>query len=148
MADTVSPSRRSQIMAGIGQRHTQPELAVRHLAHALGLRFRLHRRDLPGSPDLVFPKLRLALFVHGCFWHHHEGCRRAAVPKTREEYWKTKFKKNAERDLRNLHDLEERGWRAAVIWECELRAPASVLKRLEELTGWRSDTTTTDDRHA
>ncbi len=91
MVDTLDPRRRSELMAKIGSAHTAPEMAVRRAAHAAGLRFRLHRRDLPGRPDLVFPKLKTVVFVHGCFWHRHEGCVDASTPKTRVEFWAAKF---------------------------------------------------------
>ncbi len=129
MTDIVSPERRSEIMARIRDRDTGPELRVRRAAHAMGLRFRLHRRDLPGSPDLVFPKYRTALFVHGCFWHRHEGCPRAYVPKSRMEFWNRKFAANVERDRRVSEALRKLGWRPVVIWECETE-DRSALKRI------------------
>lgn len=106
-------------MARISCKGTKPELTVRKLAHSLGYRFRLHRRDLPGSPDLVFPGRKLVLFVHGCFWHRHEGCRFAYTPKSNVEFWQTKFKNNVARDERAERELERLGWRVATLWECE-----------------------------
>jgi DNA mismatch endonuclease, patch repair protein len=100
---------------------TRAELTVRRIAHALGYRFRIHRRDLPGTPDLVFPSRRVVLFVNGCFWHRHEGCRRAARPKTRTAFWEDKFRRTLERDRRVNAALAGLGWRTAVIWECETR---------------------------
>lgn len=123
MADTVSQEQRSATMARVRNKNTQPELRVRSAAHALGLRFRLYRRDLPGTPDLVFPKYKVALFVHGCFWHRHEGCPRATMPKTRVDYWQAKFHRNVERDARHAADLLALGWKPAVIWECETTDP-------------------------
>jgi DNA mismatch endonuclease (patch repair protein) len=110
---------RSRLMARVRGADTKPEIAVRRAAHALGYRFRLHRRDLPGSPDLVFPKLRKIIFVHGCFWHRHSGCKRTTAPKTRSAFWEEKFARNVERDRRNIADLQARGWACEIIWECE-----------------------------
>ncbi|MQW55260.1 very short patch repair endonuclease [Sinorhizobium meliloti] len=131
--DIVSPARRSQIMARIAGKGTKPEVAVRRIAHGLGYRFRLHRRDLPGSPDLVFPSRRLALFVHGCFWHRHPGCRLAYNPKSNVDFWQAKFKGNLARDARALEELEGLGWRVAMIWECETRDFDSLCVRLKEI---------------
>lgn len=117
--DIVNARRRSAMMARIGPKDTAPELAVRRLAHKLGFRFRLHRRDLPGRPDLVFSRLHLALFVHGCFWHQHSGCKNCARPKTRVTFWDAKLQGNVARDHRNLAALAALGWRTGVIWECE-----------------------------
>lgn len=108
-------------MSRIGSVNTTPELIVRKLAHHLGLRYRLHRRDLPGTPDLVFPKRRTALFVHGCFWHQHQGCSRARTPITRTEYWGPKLTRNVERDKEAKVRLESLGWRVIEVWECETR---------------------------
>ena len=122
--DSITPERRSALMARIRGRNTAPELAVRRLAHALGCRFRLHRRDLPGTPDLVFPRLKKAVLVHGCFWHGHPdpGCRNAVLPKTRQEWWRIKLLANAARDARNLDRLSAMGWQVLVLWECEIRS--------------------------
>lgn len=107
------------MMARIRGRNTKPEMFVRRAAHRLGYRFRLHRRDLPGSPDLVFPGRKKIVFVHGCFWHSHEGCRFAYKPKTNVEFWETKLRKNRERDIRVKGELECMAWGVLVIWECE-----------------------------
>ena len=117
-------------MARIRGSDTAPELAVRRIAHRRGLRFRLHRKDLPGRPDLVFPKHRLAVFVHGCFWHRHEGCRHATTPKSRVVFWTEKFTMNIARDARQEAALKELGWRVLVIWECETRNEAAVERKL------------------
>lgn len=117
--DIVSPSRRSQMMGRIRSKDTVPELIVRRIAHRLGYRFRLHRRDLPGSPDLVFVSRKKAVFVHGCFWHRHCGCRLAYVPKSNTHFWNTKFSKNLDRDIRVKEELERMGWSVVVIWQCE-----------------------------
>lgn len=131
MADIVDSKRRSELMAGIRGQDTAPELAVRRIAHGLGLRFRLHRKDLPGRPDLVFPKHRLAVFVHGCFWHCHPGCRISHVPKTRTEYWTQKFARNVDRDRRNEDALKDLGWRVLVVWECEVADKEAVARKLQ-----------------
>lgn len=110
---------RSALMGRVPGKNTKPELVVRREVHALGYRFRLHRNDLPGTPDLVFPRLRKVLFVHGCFWHRHEGCSRTTTPKTRAAYWQEKFERNVQRDRRNVAMLEALGWKVLVIWECE-----------------------------
>jgi DNA mismatch endonuclease (patch repair protein) len=130
--DVVSPETRSRMMSGIRGKNTLPELAVRSAAHRLGLRFRLHRRDLPGRPDLIFPKYRTALFVHGCFWHRHD-CGLAATPKTRPNFWAEKFERNVERDGRNQRLLEGLGWRVVVIWECETVSEDQLYARLRRL---------------
>ncbi len=117
--DRLTPERRSWLMSRVRARDTSTEMRVRRAAHAMGLRFRLHRRDLPGTPDLVFPKHRLAMFVHGCFWHRHPGCKKATTPKSRVRYWQSKFERNVERDRRAVAELEAIDWRVAVIWECE-----------------------------
>lgn len=119
MADRLSPERRSWLMSRVKSRDTGPEIRVRKAAHAMGLRFRLHRKDLPGSPDLVFPGRKVAMFVHGCFWHRHEGCKKATDPKSRTEFWQEKFARNVARDRQNIFDIEALGWRVLVIWQCE-----------------------------
>ncbi|HCS52202.1 MAG TPA: very short patch repair endonuclease [Planctomycetaceae bacterium] len=127
--DTVSPETRSRIMAAVPQKHTKPEILVRKICHALGRRFRLHRRDLPGSPDLVFPKDRKAIFVHGCFWHRH-GCRLTTTPKSNAEFWQEKFDRNRERDLQANVDLQYDGWEVLVIWQCETKDSELLVERL------------------
>jgi DNA mismatch endonuclease (patch repair protein) len=119
-------------MSGIRGRDTKPELAVRRAAHALGARFRLHRRDLPGTPDLIFPSRRKVILVHGCFWHQHPGCRLAAQPKSRPEYWLPKLARNVERDAQTLRRLEEARWDPLVIWECETKDRAKLESILLE----------------
>ena len=117
--DIVSADRRSAMMSGIRGRDTKPELTVRSLAHRLGYRFRLHRRDLPGTPDLVFPGRKKIIFVHGCFWHRHPGCRFAYQPKSNVETWRAKFETNIARDVRVREQLDRTGWDVLVVWECE-----------------------------
>jgi DNA mismatch endonuclease (patch repair protein) len=132
--DTVSPERRSRIMSGIRGTNTRPELVVRSVAHRMGLRFRLHRRSLPGSPDIVLPRWNLAVFVHGCFWHRHAGCLLCAEPKTRPEFWRAKFEANVARDREAVRRLSELRWRVEIIWECETRNTGRVAQRLREAT--------------
>lgn len=131
--DNVSSERRSEIMKRIRSKDTRPERAVRSVAHALGLRFRLHRKDLPGTPDLVFPKWHVCIFVHGCFWHRHENCRRSAYPKSRTEYWARKIERNVERDQAQITALTELGWRVCIIWECETRKKESIVNALQQI---------------
>jgi len=112
--------------------NTKPELIVRRVLHAMGRRFRLHCRDLPGRPDIVLPRFRTAIFVHGCFWHRHPGCRGTTTPKTRTEFWVAKFEANVARDVAAQAALAAAGWKVAVIWECETRKPAILRTRLLE----------------
>ena len=130
--DTVSPEVRSRMMAGIRGRNTRPELAVRSLVHRLGLRFRLHVKGLAGRPDLVLSRHRTVIFVHGCFWHRHD-CGLAAVPKTRPDFWASKFESNVGRDRRNRAALEALGWRVIEVWACEVRDPQRLTERLRAL---------------
>nr|AMH39520.1 Very short patch repair protein [Tardiphaga robiniae] len=109
-----------------------PELVVRRVAHSLGLRFRLQAKDLPGKPDLVFPRWRVAIFVHGCFWHRHEGCKKATMPKSREEFWQSKFERNVERDQRVIRELEAQAWRTLVIWQCQTNDLSALRDTLAE----------------
>ena len=132
MTDIVDSERRSENMSKIKGRDTAPELAVRRIAHDLGFRFRLHRKDIPGCPDLVFPKYRLAVFVHGCFWHRHDGCQYTYMPKSRTAFWTKKFWQNVARDYRNEKALQELGWQVLVIWECETWNKERVKQRLME----------------
>lgn len=125
--DIVTPEKRSSMMAGIRGRNTRPELAVRRTAHQLGLRFRLHRRDLPGSPDLVFPRRRTALFVHGCYWHRHCGCKYAYTPKSNVKFWLDKLQSNVARDVQTKQQLENDGWNVVVVWECETKDAATIV---------------------
>jgi DNA mismatch endonuclease, patch repair protein len=126
--DIVDGPTRSRMMAAIGGKNTLPELAVRRAFHALGLRFRLHRKELPGSPDLVLRKFRAVVFVHGCFWHRHPGCRFATVPQTNAEFWKSKFAANVERDRRQRRNLRQAGWRVFTVWECQSKSTAALAK--------------------
>lgn len=119
-------------MSKVRNENTSAEQRARSIAHRMGLRFRLKRRGLPGKPDFVLPKYRLAVFVHGCFWHRHPGCKRASMPRTRAEFWRTKFETNVERDVRLIEALAAIGWRSVVLWECEVRTPDLVRQRLSD----------------
>lgn len=132
MADLVSPEVRSQMMAGIKGKNSAPELLVRKVLFAAGFRFRLHQRDLPGTPDIVLPSRKTAIFVHGCFWHMHTGCKYAKTPSTRREFWRAKLDANVKRDQQAVDKLVEMGWRVLIVWECATRQAdaASLLTTL------------------
>lgn len=131
MAAEPPPSAmRSANMARVRSSNTRPELAVRRVLHRLGYRYCLHRRDLPGTPDICFPSRRKAIFVHGCFWHRHEGCSKTTVPKTRTAFWQQKFEKNIARDRQNMADLVDRDWEPIVVWECETADMDALVRRL------------------
>lgn len=130
MADVFSREKRRDIMARIKGENTAPELYVRQLIHALGYRFRLHRSDLPGKPDIVLPGHGKAIFVHGCFWHGHPGCQRATLPQTNYEFWKRKIEGNRARDRRVKRELRKLGWDVLEIWQCQIRKPAALERRL------------------
>ena len=135
LADIVDKQTRSRMMAGIRGRDTRPEIRLRSALHRRGFRFRLHDRNLPGRPDIVMSRHRVVIQVHGCFWHRHEGCRYATMPKTNSKFWKEKFRTNIARDLRTEKALLEKGWRVATIWECGLR-PGRFDRSMEELIIW------------
>lgn len=124
---------RSEMMRAVRRESTEPEMTVRRALHGLGFRYGLHRKDLPGTPDIVLTRHATVVFVNGCFWHHHHGCPRASVPKTNPEYWLQKFARNKARDLQNRADLEARGWRVIVIWSCETRDPQSLTRKLKRI---------------
>ena len=134
MVDVVDRKTRSRMMAGIRGKDTKPELELRRAMHALGCRYRLHDKRLPGKPDLVLPRFRAAIFVHGCFWHRHEGCRFATVPATRTDFWTEKFQRNIARDREVEAALHSAGWRIAVVWECAIKSKGGldVAKELEQ----------------
>lgn len=119
--DKLTPAKRSWNMSRVPAKDTGPEMRVRRLIHSMGMRFRLHYGNLPGKPDLVLPKHRLVIFVHGCFWHRHVGCHRSTTPAARAEFWKAKFEATVARDARQQTELESNGWRVLIIWECETK---------------------------
>ena len=119
--DRISPEQRSKNMSAIKGKNTKPEVMVRQLLHRLGYRFRLHRKDLPGSPDIILPKYKTAIFVNGCFWHRHTDCKYASTPNTNRDFWEIKFSENVERDKRNYAALRTLGWKVLIIWECEIK---------------------------
>lgn len=129
MTDRVSEEIRSYIMSSVGNKDTGPELIVRKILYGLGYRYRLHRRDLPGSPDVVFQKRKKAIFVNGCFWHGHE-CRYGKLPKSKSDYWVGKIDNNQERDGKNIRLLEQLGWEVLVVWQCQLKDIESIKKQL------------------
>lgn len=131
--DVVSPQVRSRMMSGIGGKNTKPEIALRKALHARGLRFRLHDKRLPGRPDMVLPRWQTVVFVNGCFWHRHAGCRFATTPGTRPEFWEKKFAANVLRDHRNAELLTGAGWRVVVAWECEIRQDVEAVAETIEL---------------
>ena len=130
--DTVTAEKRSEMMQAIRGKDTEIELLVRRLLHQAGYRYRLHRADLPGKPDIVFPGRRKIIFVHGCFWHHHPDpqCKISHSPKTNESYWSPKLEKTVLRDTKNVERLQELGWQSYVIWECQIKQPDDLLERL------------------
>jgi DNA mismatch endonuclease (patch repair protein) len=131
--DRVSAQIRSRMMSRIRSKDTQPELLVRRYLHAAGYRYRLHVSSLPGKPDIVFPRRKVCVFVHGCFWHLHSGCRDGTIPKSRTDYWRKKLYKNKDRDARHMRDLRKKGWKVFRIWECELeRKPKKVIDRIAD----------------
>ena len=125
MSDALTPAQRRRCMSAVRREHTLPETILRSILHKAGLRFRLHDRRLPGSPDLVFSRFRAVIFVHGCYWHSH-GCYKTSVPKTRREYWQEKLQANRRRDMRNIKSLLETGWRVMIVWECVLAGKTSL----------------------
>ena len=128
--DMFSPAQRSWIMSQVHSQHTKPELLVRSLVHRLGYRFRLHRKDLPSAPDLVFPARRKVIFVHGCFWHGHPCPRGARLPKANADYWREKIARNCKRDRRHQRRLRQLGWSILVLWECQLHNQQQIAARL------------------
>lgn len=135
MTDSVSPAARSRIMARVRSKDMKPEMQVRRILHGLGYRYRLHRVDLPGKPDLAFLSRRKVVFVNGCFWHAHPGCPRVRIPAANRDYWISKLHRNRTRDERNIHLLQELGWGIITVWECELRESATVTERLVAFLG-------------
>ena len=138
MADIVSPEKRSQMMSGIKGKNTRPELIVRKLLHRAGFRFRLHRKDLPGKPDIILPKYSTVIFVNGCFWHGHENCHLFKPPKSNQEFWRQKILGNKIRDQKNLMALDNLGWKTLLIWECALKGKSSYPA--ETVSEWLGET--------
>jgi DNA mismatch endonuclease (patch repair protein) len=128
--DTFSKEKRSEIMRQVRSTDTFPERIIRSLLHGMGFRFRLHRNDLPGKPDLVLPKYRSVVFVHGCFWHRHPGCPRASTPAENRKYWLPKFDRTVKRDQQTEAELRGRGWNVIIVWECELKEMEALKHRL------------------
>lgn len=133
--DRLTRDRRSENMRRIRSRDTSPEMVVRRTAHGLGYRYVLHDARLPGKPDLVFPRLRRIIDVRGCFWHQHAGCIDSHIPKTREEYWAPKLRRNQQRDAENARRLRAQGWRVLVVWECEAKQPGKLARKLARFLG-------------
>lgn len=136
MTDVVNSQTRSRMMAGIRSKNTKPELALRSALHAAGFRYRLHAKAISGKPDIVMPKYKAVIFVHGCFWHRHQGCRYATTPSTRPDFWQTKFDGNVARDRAVRSALLEAGWRVATVWECGLRNETGVAATRDILAKW------------
>ncbi len=128
--DVFSREKRSQIMSRVSGKNTKPELIVRSSLHNMGYRFRLHRSDLPGKPDITLPKFKKVIFVHGCFWHGHRGCRRSNRPSTNKKFWQEKLDKNMERDKLNIKNLKEFGWDVLVVWTCEVNDSHELKRKL------------------
>ncbi len=126
MTDVFSPEKRSAVMARVKSRDTAPELKARRLLRAMGLSYRLHRKDLPGAPDIVLPRAKVAVFVHGCFWHGHDCARGARVPKQNRDYWTAKIGRNRARDIKTEAELQALGWRPLILWECEMKDAAEL----------------------
>jgi DNA mismatch endonuclease, patch repair protein len=136
MTDIVDSQTRSRMMSGIGGKNTKPELALRRSLHALGFRYRMHAKGILGKPDIVLPKYRAVIFVHGCFWHRHADCRYATVPATRPELWAAKFDANVARDAAVHSALRETGWRVGTVWECALRTETSIAQTRDMVAAW------------
>jgi len=134
MADRFSEEQRSYVMSRIKSKDTKPEMILRKSLHELGFRYRLHSSDLPGKPDMIFPKFRICIFVHGCFWHRHEGCPRSTMPKTNTLFWQEKFHRNKNRDIENVIRLFDLGWRVEIVWECELSTHEKRLHVIDKLS--------------
>jgi DNA mismatch endonuclease (patch repair protein) len=131
--DTLTKEHRSWNMSRIKSRDTNPEKTVRSLLHNLGFRFRIHRKDLPGKPDIVLPRYKTVIFVHGCFWHRHKGCKYAYTPKSRIDFWQKKFAENQQRDKRAKQKLQKLGWRVVTVWECETKHMQILTRRIKRL---------------
>lgn len=133
MTDVFDPAQRSRVMARVKSKNTRPELAVRSMLHGLGYRFRLHRSDLPGTPDIVLSRYRTVIFVHGCFWHQHPGCSQAHRPATHVAYWNAKLDRNRRRDAEHTAALKAAGWKVILVWECQIKDARRLQQRLVRL---------------
>jgi DNA mismatch endonuclease (patch repair protein) len=136
MVDTLNPERRSRLMSKVKGKNTQMEIKLRSLLHQRGFRFKKNVLTLPGSPDIVLPKYKVIVFIHGCFWHGHKDCNKSRLPSTRVSFWENKRKANLERDARKLAELGDSGWRIAIIWGCSLANVPSITNTIDELTTW------------
>ena len=135
MTDIFTKAERSRIMSRVTGKNTKPEILVRKMIHAMGFRFRIHRKDLPGRPDIVLPRFHKAIFVHGCFWHGHKGCIRATRPTTNTDFWNKKIDSNMKRDRRNKEALKKDGWESLAIWACQLQNPETITNRIFNFLG-------------
>ncbi len=140
MTDTLSPEQRSRLMSRVHGKDTLIEKKVRSYLHRKGYRFRKHVNKLPGSPDIVLPKHNAAIFIHGCFWHGHEGCRKSRLPTTRREFWEEKRRANLERDARKVSQLIERGWRVGIVWQCGIEKQSDFYNNMDILEKWINST--------
>lgn len=147
MTDIVDPATRSRMMSGIRGRNTKPEIIVRKYLHAAGFRFRLHVKDLPGKPDIVLPRYKTVIFVHGCFWHQHPGCKDAVMPKSNKEFWFTKLNSNISRDQKNITALQTQGWKTIIFWECDIRNMDKLMLLTFEIRSANPDTQTKSGKH-
>lgn len=136
MADFMSPTQRSQAMSKVRGRNTKPEKLIRSHLHKKGFRFRINNSNIPGKPDIVLKKHNAVIFVHGCFWHHHEGCKKSKIPETRKEFWNNKIGNTVKRDKKNIQKLKELGWRIAVVWECATKNAKTLSFTYQELSAW------------
>src|SRR5438105_1855737 len=139
MTDTMDRGKRSALMSRVRVRDTQPEVLVRRLIHSLGFRFRLHRKDLPGCPDIVLPRLKSVIFINGCFWHGHRRCRKGTRPSSNVEFWNRKIQGNIERDNKNLRRLKRLGWQVLVIWECQTRDEEKLAQQIDSFLSERRE---------
>jgi len=133
MADHLTKDKRSWNMSRIRSKDTKPEIIVRSLLHKMGYRFRLYRKDLPGKPDIVLPKYKIVIFVHGCFWHRHKGCKRCTTPTTNQKYWLPKLEHNIAKDKENRKKLKSLGWQSIIVWECEVKNKVKIAEKLHRL---------------
>lgn len=131
-SDIYSKKKRSEVMSKVKSKNTKPELQVRSWLHKRGFRFRLHRKDLPGIPDIILPKYKTAIFVHGCFWHQHPGCKKATIPRTNHKFWKQKLERNVERDNEHDDQLKRQGWKVITVWECDVKKDIEQIMKLVE----------------